>query len=305
MEGEPAYLYARGNPVNLIDPTGQVPAFPEHCRQRQSKEDYAWCVLGYYNLKYTAEPPEGYGFTHFIVNVDDVEGTPGCWQGPVPYLAGGYAEGMSWGSGPDRFGEEVTYDWATMERQLYEYSGTGFSVDSVTGVVIANASTYASAIGGFRSNKSIEDEYSGEVVYFTNGASIGPIPPPFNLSIGTGVVYFASPDFKIVGASWYVGGAAGVDIIPVLDFEGGRVNYKRKDDPYPYVAKQKRSKVKVSELVYDILHGVDSPAPFSPPALLFNIPATAIATKQAKLHDEIYVYSYSRGGFSSSSGSYD
>jgi RHS repeat-associated protein len=105
VEGEPPYSYVRGNSVNLTDPSGLFPFGIEDlvhyiCKQKNTKEEYAGCVLDFYFLKSTQEPPD----------VSMVVGVSGCWAGPVPYKFNGYVEGVSISFFPVRAGIEIVYD---------------------------------------------------------------------------------------------------------------------------------------------------------------------------------------------------
>ncbi len=98
-----------GNPVNAVDPSGH---FPEYCQHMPTGKLYETCVLKSYGL---LSP----------INYSDlgasIEGSPGCYKGEIKYRTLGYLEGFGTNWFLGRSGEEIVYDFATMERMEFTY----------------------------------------------------------------------------------------------------------------------------------------------------------------------------------------
>lgn len=195
------WMYVEGNPINLTDPSGNTPngGNPIHCQAMPNKVQYEQCVLSYFDL----EPfnPDLMGET--------VIGSTGCYVGPRAYRAPGYIEGLSvtGGSGGRiTWGPEVVYDFATMQRQVFEYVGSGFEYE----IGIAD-SQYIGVVKGFRNNfedkwVNLTGDYTGPTHNTIVGLTVGP-----GLNINGGVNMFSSMDDPLIrGVSVYIGGSLGV-----------------------------------------------------------------------------------------------
>ena len=308
------WSYVEGNPTNLIDPTGQTAFRAAYCSGWYSSTNYAICVRNEYGL----EPigPEDIDFTFNFL------GEPRCWHGPVPYRGKGYLEGSSSTYallGGTIRGEEVVYNFATMQRQNFEYTGI-VGQDSIA----ASASQYFGVIGvgvgksgSFRSWGNITDEYQGPFVSgslgvgvgFALGAEIGP-------GIGIGATGFISPiDPSIYGEAIYLTGGLAVDPVPGVDFGGtvtnytavGGVNNYKMFGPFMPPHGPGATYVEYAQIQKDITLGVFSPwiwsIPFSPYGQLptdltptykvvRDMILTKLVSKQVDIFNQIRWYSF-------------
>jgi RHS repeat-associated protein len=208
------WSYVNNSPVNLADPTGMKP-FPDDCRSAgPTAVEYGNCVRKYYGV----EPPNEQGFTDIVLHFQMVQGVQGCWEGPVPYRAGGYFEGVTFtlAAVVAAFGGgEVVYDFAAMQRQSYVYDGSG-----IVNMLGFSLSAYFGSLEGMRSYRSIELDYSGDFEgYFLGGGPRFPnLPkPPIGPILTTGKLNFAGvPDNSVSGEAWYVTTGIGAGI-PYID----------------------------------------------------------------------------------------
>jgi len=120
-------------------------------------------------------------------------------------------------------GAEIVYDYATMTRARFAY--TGEVTGAITGV---SAAIYAGVINGFGyklgdvQSAQINDDYKGTFVGGYGGIGIrgvGVTPGP-GLMVGVG--YFQNPEGTLKGEFAY--GSAGVGLLPVEGM-GFRTNY--------------------------------------------------------------------------------
>ncbi len=255
------WSYVDNNPINWTDPSGRTPFRAQHCIDSAFfyPDDYANCVRQVYGLNtgWLENADHGYPFL----------GGPWCWYGPVPYRAPGYIEGAS-GSGAifagETYGREVVYDFATMQRERFEYNGVIFQ--NGVGTTI---SAYIGEVRGLRtsqfghgySDKQFEEDYGG--LFAVLAAGIG-LSPDFALgpSISGGISFFASPTAPSVnGYAYYA--AAGLslnpDPFPFLKLEGVvalTTYYPIRESVVGYASD---GEVKGFRVWADILNGTDSP----------------------------------------------
>jgi hypothetical protein len=213
----------RGNPVNIVDSSGE---FPEYCRTLGTAIAYEDCVLKYYNLR-PAETP--------LTGKDVKEGLCGFY-GPVHYRAQGYLEGVGGFFVTHRRGREIVYDFATWERNSFDYIGgshfdepspervlsegsLGGMNDSFVGI---GAAQYAGLVQGLRTDSELNTQYGGHFYYGAPGLSgeyiIGP---------SWGFILAYSPDDpEVWSVAWYSGFSASLDPIPVGDIDVADVYYR-------------------------------------------------------------------------------
>ncbi len=220
--------YVEGNPINLMDPTGQKP-FPDDCRDAPDVLTYAKCIRKYYGV----EPPDVNGLEVFYYGAGIISKYKGCWSGEVPYRAPGYLEGWSVQFGVflnSVGGEEIVYDFATMERQVFTYDGTSW-----TPTIGLSAGAYAGRAYGLRSWSTLENDYKGKFGFFYlgYGVSIIPLPIlPFFSGIGPsgGVLLdWGIPDNSVGGQALYVSLGGGFNFLKIgpgsVDVGGGTTYY--------------------------------------------------------------------------------
>jgi RHS repeat-associated protein len=287
------WSYVENNPVNLTDPTGLTPDFPTHCRTVLSKAAYEQCVRSYFKLDPIGEAAPCL-----------VKGNPGCYYGPIPYRAPGYVEGFSATGtvvlGPT-WGKEVVYDFATMERQVFEYFG--IAVNDSIGL---GGQNYVGVIAGFRSWRNITKDYQGSFNLVSGG--IGLDIPGTDLGIAsTGVAYFeGSPDTTVYGGAWYYAAGpskgAGLDLVPFIDVGISATYYTGIGDSHEYFTEHRaypgdqRKSVNGVEILSDIDSGEGSPWVLDVLGMLHLHPRQLvghfIVNNWINIFDQIHYYSY-------------
>jgi RHS repeat-associated protein len=277
--------YVVSNPVNLTDPTGM---FPEWCRAMPTRLAYENCVRDAYSLfkpKYAQiYPGSDRGEAEW--------GAPGCWRGPVVYAAAGYLEGISGDiqaiPGLPGFGggREVVYDFATMERHLFNF----FYLGVADQFIAVTATEYHGVAFGFNSSERLAEDYFGP--YWFVSVGVGTDFPGQPVGLGTGVTHFAAFDYKIWGMAQYFSmGASAIDVIPGVDIEFGAGKYLRpKGDPVTYFDENTK-RVHQSRLINDITFGLGSPAVIPVPSNLFRTHGLAYALYWSWIFEEINIHS--------------
>lgn len=244
------WLYADANPANLIDPSGH---FPLSCQYAPSRALYEACVLAYYQL----EP------INYLSLGSNITGEIGCYEGKIDYRAPGYLEGVGGFVGPllgDYIpatwgGVETVYDFATMERSSFWYTGPGIS-DAFLGAGIAQ---YSGGVAGFRSDRDIIRDYGGPFIVLQGGISVD-----FFVGFGAGIGGFVSTsDILMRGMTWYVGGSLSLsDWIEGIDAGGAYLDYVPVTKTFKSYKLANGSIDKVG-LLFDIMSGNQSPWPAS------------------------------------------
>ncbi len=305
VESEPPYLYTRGNPVNLTDPTGN---FPEVCRKMSSEKMYAMCVLSHYAVwPATLKPFYRDSLSPLLLSIgllqaynddpnsmlyDGIDGVPNCYRGPVPYQGHGYVEGWGfywiWVTG----GREVAYDFASMQRR--EFSVTGGLISD--GILGTGLSSYVGAAYGFRSNEKIVDEYGGLFIQGSLGIGAGPTILKVPVGAGGGVAHFGSPDRQAIGTSVYKGVSASKDV-PIIDVGGSVTWYSPApgSETVSYAGTDPYKEVDKTGLALDILTGADRPLYYPGFGHTPRVGAIATGLFYAFVHDEIYIESLKSG----------
>ncbi|MCP4413532.1 MAG: hypothetical protein GY808_13320, partial [Gammaproteobacteria bacterium] len=294
------WSYVENNPINLVDPTGQNPEAKECKTSSASVYDYIRCVVQAYNIKSPVLANEELGLT--IIDIldmagvssgtltladlgiptDTIGGTPYCYWGIVPYRGPGYLEGESRVTLLDWEGEEVVYDFPSLERASFQFIGVGVT-DSLAGL---NRSWYYGSVKGFRSwNKSystyvrqfaLDADYTGD--FSGGGIGLG-----FELIVGptSGASYFTSPDDPTISTStFFVGVGVSLDPMPAIEISGAWLTYYPLAGTYEDYVTLSTDKVKTGKLIWDILIGVSSPSPSGA-----RIVAAAVATKYAGVYE--------------------
>lgn len=157
----------------------------------------------------------------------NITGERGCYEGKINYRAPGYLEGVGGFVGPHLGdyipstwgGVETVYDFATMERSSFWYTGPGIN-DAFLGAGIAQ---YGGGVAGFRSDKDISYDYEGPFWVRQGGISVD-----FFIGFGAGIGGFRSTSDRLVrGVTWYVGGSLSLsDWIEGIDVGGAYLNYE-------------------------------------------------------------------------------
>lgn len=233
--------YTYSNPINLTDPSGYVPV---ECQQMPNKAEYERCVDNAYKI----EPINIFEMGKYV------KGTVGCYTGPIEYRARGYLEGDGGWLILYRPGREVVYDYATMERESFDYGGVGINdaLDSGGGL-----QGYVGSIFGFRTDDSIANQYRG----VSGSVQIGPSADVFfGIGVGGGV-FWSWTDFMLRGLVGYISGSLSgdlieggdIDISPLLFYEADTITRES------YVIDGKVKTVRKGDLMNDILTGKGSP----------------------------------------------
>jgi hypothetical protein len=229
--------YVEGNPINRIDPSGNTWITPDWCQMMPTKWLYEGCVLKKYGLESIDLFPSG----------KTVTGQPGCYSGPTEYRAPGYLEGLEVTPAlviPQlMFGQEVVYDFATMQRARFKFKG----VVQTNGVGIS-ASMYTGRVLGFKSNTNLIDSYRGDSIVWAKGVSA-------IANAGTGG-FVSLSDIRLRGNTWYIGVGLIANYLAPLDISAGQVYYAPVSNEIPYA---RNGKVDRARLFIDISWGIESP----------------------------------------------
>jgi hypothetical protein len=236
-----------------------------------AKEQYSSCVLDYYGL----EPYDDANLAAYI------EGEAGCYNGPTKYRAPGYLEGIGLQIGPVSGGVEMVYDFATMQRADFRYSGAGLPLTNPPSWL--GASIYFGNINGFKHSEtdSVKSDYEG----FTEFYSVG-VNDALPIYIGTGYSSFWSiADERVRGTDYYIN--AGVTGSVPIDVNVGLLFYELHSGVVDsYIMPNNR--VNAGKLYQDILTGS-----YSPWFLLgYSIPSTGTRFLRAYPQAMKYVLAY-------------
>ncbi len=238
------WSYVVNNPTNLLDLTGQKP-FLEECRTVREALDYINCVRDDYGISIDANMGDPF-FTpwsaHQVpIEIDQQyisEGTitqdmSGCWLGEVPYRTKGYLEGWSGQGGvflQGIVGAEIVYDFATMEREAFEYTGYVWTVN----IGISEVWYFGQAYG-LRNYSTLEKDYSDTFEFYFGGVSIPTIAIP-GLNGSLGILHdWGIPDDSVGGWAFYRGPSVSPPSYPPLEGGKGETNYsviKRYNEHY-------------------------------------------------------------------------
>jgi len=191
-------------------------------------------------------------------------------------------------------GAEIVYDYATMTRARFAY--TGEVTGAITGV---SAAIYAGVINGFGyklgdvQSAQINDDYKGTFVGGYGGIGIrgvGVTPGP-GLMVGVG--YFQNPEGTLKGEFAY--GSAGVGLLPVEGM-GFRTNYLI--DRYSLPGNKngvefyadESGHVNRGKLISDILSGDHSPSGFAGNIGATRMGQISFALLAAELFEDYHDY---------------
>jgi RHS repeat-associated protein len=227
------WSYVDNNPTSLVDLTGQSPLIPDlksqarDCRKTKEHKDYAICMRSVYDVDEPDDPSVDLGIG-FEFKVD----SEGCHYGAIPYRAPGYIEGISV-AGSVIFGGiggiEVVFDYATMERQMFNYAGISFQ-DTIGDAY----SQYWGRAYGFRNWQNITDDYKGLFSVGTLGIGFGiPLVAETGPGVSVGRTTFKGGGIK--GHTWYLAGSISVDPVPILDVGRSFIWYWGRDDAWAYI----------------------------------------------------------------------
>jgi len=262
--------YVEANPVNLTDPSGR---FPEWCKTMGDRLQYENCVRRYYGLS----APRDYQ------TMPHAQGQPGCWSGPVAYKAPGYLEGLSGGVSFGvslNLGKELVFDFATMEKGLFNYFTTGLTLEAG-----GSAMEYHGIVFNFNNVNMIEEKYNGSFYFGSAGANTG-FP---GINLGVGVTGFYSFDQELWGLSEYYSVGAGISLIPGVSVSGGVGKSTWNGYKISYIKQDGR--VNVDSLIADITFDFASPAVIPVPSNLVKGIGIELAIYYSWIHDEMYVNS--------------
>ena len=289
------WMYVEGNPVNLVDPSGHIPAF--WCQIMLNKGLYELCIARHYGI----EPmnPRNLG--------EHVGSSWLCYTGPKEYKAPGYIEGTSLTIAAPVFANwlfayENVYDFATMEQSafingsfgIYGMPGIGVS-DFVWGIVGAQ---YAGNAYGFLTTTGVQRDYPGPVIAGYIGVSNAVFPianDTAGIGGGAGTTFFASPYPPYIrGTSQYVSLSIGVDLAYLVDAGVGALSMMPIGNTDKYVD-EKNGDVQKARLFRDILFGghngrITHTVPFlsAGPDLKLDWAARSIAAIKALRYAEAY-----------------
>jgi RHS repeat-associated protein len=238
-----AWLYVYGNPINLEDPSGKAPTPPPTPTPIPPIPTPTPYPPGYPQLP-----------TPIPIPVPSRCLPPFNLQPP----SRGFMEGKSWSIGVFAEGtiegKEIVYDFATMERTQFNYTGNIGGIVSSAGV-----SLYAGQLWGFKwetpkdALNQFNEDYHGIFKGFYSGISTGDIIA----NVGIGLGYFESyPSKQVKGIFTYVNAGSGLFPGEVVGFETNyQINVNYLDINYV----DGHGNVKIGELIGDILSGADAP----------------------------------------------
>jgi len=244
-----AWLYVYDNPINLTDPSGkQVPTPPPPTPP-------------------TPIPPTQTPTPYLPFPIPLPVTTPiACKPFLIPRPPSqGYMEGYSWSIGfmeGGIAGWEIVYDFATMARLKFIYTGQiGFVVGSI------DWSLYAGQLWGFKwarptnAYDQLVNDYQGSFKGAYAGISGSPIEKYIPIlgryiSIGGGIGYFeSSPSKQVKGIFTYLAGSLGLLPVEIVGFE--TVYTKAESGNKIYT--NSLGRVNLGALIGDILSGNSAP----------------------------------------------
>ena len=176
----------------------------------------------------------------------------------------GYVEGYSEGGGIGQGnfgGEEIVYDYATMTRARFKYSGT------VGGILTSVGwSVYVGGIIGFGyeldkvQSTQIRSDYEGWSTGFYIGGGPKELPHGIGVSVGGG--YFQSQTSNVKGTFKYFSAGAGLVPLEIVGFESDYIIDPQSlpgDDSGVEFYADASGRVNRGKLISDILTGDHSP----------------------------------------------
>ncbi|NJN99332.1 MAG: hypothetical protein HC875_37160 [Anaerolineales bacterium] len=274
------WSYVTGNPVNLTDASGMYP--PLSCTSDNPFDPVC------YDPFLLPGPKVTHGVSNQRKNSDTLPPSPKLgWRGPINtcmsddfFQAPGYAEGVATSGSLGLIvayvkGEEVVYDFATMERGVFQYRDmpltdpdlVPYTPGFTTAAFDYSTMVYHLDLERFDSNRNLEREYSGPATSLSFGASasikLSKLLPP-SLSdklgaVGAGIVKSYSPSVQGVGT--YRTNGLGFSPIPIVGASFSQADYILKPGTVrkQYGAKGYIDREDINQIKNDIMSGVDSP----------------------------------------------
>ena len=278
VESEPPYLYVRGNVVNRVDPTGKNPPPPctnpaESCYDPILLCEEVYGVPCYYSepghIPMPLLPPPSQPFLTAATptssaSLDSYVATE-CSK--FYFKAPGYAEGYSnvvsvAFAVASINGDEVVYNFATLERATYKFRDSPFIdptyVPYLAGVTLPEFSetniSYYVNLRGFDNGLNTDKEYSG--IFY--GGSVGGALSLSSLGGGVGNIIVYSPE--VWGHGKYTSTSAGISLPIALSLS--KTNYDPPITIQSYVPKGMNAEDKhIDQMKTDIQSGQYSPSP--------------------------------------------